>query len=380
MNMWRFPLCNKVGGDQMKAMSERPSQGRLKRSAFGICAFLQILAAPLALAAAPDASYSQVGRIAAHASLWDLATIDSTTGRLYLATDGVMALDLATQQVTPQLVPGKMTHGIALLGNGQLAVADASAHTVTLFDGVTGKITATVATGQPREVKGWHNPDALVWEPKSGLLVVVNGDSGALALVDLKTSKVVGTIPIGGKLEFADVDGNGNVFVNIETKNSIAVVDIAQRKVTRVFKLKGCEGPTGLAYDANDRLVMSVCANGVAKFIDAETAVELASPGVGKGADAILFDPNRHVAFSTGGDEGTVSVIAVRNAHDIRVVQTLKTRWGARLAALDRSTGKLYVPTVEYDKSLPPVHMPGIPSFPAAKADSFEFWVFAPDR
>jgi len=71
----------------------------------------------------------------------------------------------------------------------------------------------------------------------------------------------------------------------------------------------------------------------------------------------LLYDPVRHIAFSTSGDEGTVSVIAVRDAHDIRVVQTLnrralKTRWGARLAALDPTTGRLYVPTVEYDPSL----------------------------
>jgi YVTN family beta-propeller protein len=218
----------------------------------------------------------------------------------------------------------------------------------------------------------------LVWEPQSGFLLAVNGDSGSLVIIDTKTAAVVDTIPIGGKLEFAASDGKGLVYVNIETKNAIAVVDIQKRKVIREVRLAGCEEPSGLAYDATDGLLLSVCANGLLKVIKAESAVEVASLTVGKGSDAVLYDPIRHVAFSTGGDDGTLSVIAVRGVRDIRVVQTLQTAPGARLGAIDPTTGQLYIPAVQYDRTLPPVKLPGLPPLPAAIPDSFKFLIFAP--
>ena len=42
-------------------------------------------------------------------------------------------------------------------------------------------------------------------EPKSGLLVAINGESGLLLLIDVHQAKVVGTVSIGGHPEFAAV-------------------------------------------------------------------------------------------------------------------------------------------------------------------------------
>ncbi|WP_201281522.1 YncE family protein, partial [Staphylococcus aureus] len=120
-------------------------------------------------------------------------------------------------------------------------------------------------------VNGVHALDSLVWGPKSGLLVAINGESGLLLLVDVKSRSVAGTVKIGGKPEYAAVDGNGRVYVNVEDGEgaSIVAVDVSTRNVVERMPLRGCDGPTGLAYDHETDLLMSVCENGIAKFIRA---------------------------------------------------------------------------------------------------------------
>jgi DNA-binding beta-propeller fold protein YncE len=109
--------------------------------------------------------------------------------------------------------------------------------------------------------------------------------------------------------------------------------------------------------------------------MDPDSGLEIASRPVGKGADAILYDPVRRVVFATAGDDGTLTVIAVGARKDIKVTQTIATQPGVRLGAIDTETGVLYLPAVRFDKSLPPVILPGLPAMPAAVADTFEFLV-----
>ena len=330
------------------------------------------------------AEYAIVDRIPGPSvALWDYAAIDADARRLFLATGyspngGVTVLDLDSRQVTPKLLAGQMTHGFSVLGAGTAVVADGAQNAVRFFEERTGKSLALVQTGKPPQPGGWRNPDAILLEPKTGLLVAVNSDSGTLSLVDVKRHVTIGSIKVGGELEFAAAKGDGTIYVNVATKNSIAVVNVPQRRVLRVIALKDCEKPTGLAYDSADDLVISVCSNGVAKFVDAESDSELASIGVGNGADAVMYDTDRRVAFIAAGGNGTLSVIRVAGRRDIAVIQTLATQPGTRLGAVDPQTGKLYLPTSKPDRTAPPIQLPGLPPIPPALPGSFEFLVVAP--
>jgi hypothetical protein len=211
------------------------------------------------------------------------------------------------------------------------------------------------------------------------LLIAVNGDSSRLSLIDTTAFAKNGEIPIGkGKLETAVADGAGLVYVNQEETNSIAVVDVAKGKVLQEIAMKDCEEPTGLAYDSKDRLLISVCSNGLAKFIAADSKKEVASVKVGSGADGIIYDPERHVAFSFGGEDGTLSVIAVHSRKNIALVQTLKTKPGARLGALDPKTGRVYIPVATFGPPAAPLKLPGLETLPGLNPHTFEFLVVAP--
>jgi DNA-binding beta-propeller fold protein YncE len=205
--------------------------------------------------------------------------------------------------------------------------------------------------------------------------VAINGESGLLLLVDVHQAKVLGTVFIGGHPEFAAVNGEGRVYVNVEREETsqIVAVDVASRKVVQKIQLKDCKGPTGLAFDRDNRLLISVCGDGgVTKFIHADSGSEAASIRVGKGADAVIFDPQRHLAFIPSAETGTLSVISVRSAADIAVVQTLTTQKGTRLGAVDTASGRLYLPAAKFGPPVPPS------PYPSVLPGSFEVLVLEP--
>jgi DNA-binding beta-propeller fold protein YncE len=334
-----------------------------------------VVSSVIAVAAAPSLTYSVASRIPGSGKSWDYAVIDEASSRLYVAQQGVTAMDLKTGKLTTSLVPGKMTHGLAVLGDGKLAVDDAATKIVTIFNGADGSVISTIPTAKENPVNGGHALDAMLLEPKSGLVVAINGESGLLLLIDVQQRKVVGTVSIGGHPEFAAANGSGRVYVNVEREETsqIAAVDIAARMVVQKIPLVDCKGPTGLAYDRGNDLLISVCGdNGVTKFIHADSGHEAASIMVGKGADAVMFDAKRHLAFVPNAEEGTLSVIAVRSAGDVVLVQTLTTQKGSRLGAVDSSTGRVYLPAGKFGPPVPPN------PYPSVLPGSFEILVVEP--
>jgi YVTN family beta-propeller protein len=308
-------------------------------------------------------AFAIVKRIAGPDGNWDYALADPVGRRLYIGRDyGVMAIDLDSGAVTGKLVPGSTVHGIAAVGSTGLFVStNGKTDTATIFEGKSGKVLGQIHTGK--------NPDAVVFEPKSGLIVTANHDSGDATLIDPVSHIAIGTISIGGELEFAAADGAGHVYINATDSPRIAVIDVATRKVTGTIPLTGCEEPSGLAYDATDGWLIAVCFNGVAEFLDARSHRQIGRVPTGKIPDAVIWDSKRRLAFVPSFADGTLSVIAVRNSHDIKVVQTLPTQKGTRTGALDEKTGTLYLPT---SKLAPPAKEG---DYPTPVPGTFEVWV-----
>lgn len=306
---------------------------------------------------------------------WDYAVIDASSRKMFLAQAGITALDLKTETITTGFVHAGMSHGIALLGNGKLAVDDSKTKEISVVDGASGRILSTIPTAKDNPVSGMHALDALVLEPRTGLLIAVNGESGLLLLIAVDQARVIGTIAVGGHPEFAVADGSGKLFINVNhgKKSEIAAIDVASRDVVRRFPVPGCEGATGLAYDGSAKLLMAACDNGFFKVLAADSGQLLASIAIGGGADAVMWDGRRRHALIASGDSGSLSVIAVRSASDIALVQTLKTPIGTRLGAVDIETGILYLPTAKFGPPIPPV------PFPSVVPGSFEILIVTPN-
>jgi DNA-binding beta-propeller fold protein YncE len=328
-----------------------------------------------AVGAGNSVSYSVVGRIQGTGKSWDYAVVDEMAQRFYVAQQGVTALDLGSGTLTTSLLSAKRTHGLAVLGDGRIAVDEADAKNILIFNGLDGTLLSTIPTAADNPVDGNHALDALVWEPRSGLIVAINGESGLVLLADPKLAKVVGTIAIGGHPEFAAVGDHGRIYINDDhqTHSEIVAIDVRSRKVVRHIPLSGCEGPTGLAYDRVLHLLISVCGdNGVTKFIDSHSGHESVSLMVGKGADAVIYDAQRQTVFIPNAEDGTLSVIAIRSAHDIAVEQTVVTQKGTRLGAVDSSSGRVYLPAAKFGPPEPPS------PFPTVLPGTFQILVVAP--
>jgi DNA-binding beta-propeller fold protein YncE len=289
-------------------------------------------------AAQAATGYHVVDRIAGPDGGWDYIRVDGKNNRVML-THGtsVMAIDLGTKAVTT-FAPGQRLH-IALPVNGgaEVLVTNGGDNSADFYD-LKGTKVASVETGK--------GPDDAAVEPKSGLAIVADHAGGQLTLVDSKTHKAVGTIDVGGTLEEVAVDGTGKAYVNVEDKGEIAVIDIAQRKVLAHWKMDGCEGPSGLAYDPADKLLLAACDAAMA-VVDAKTGKTVQTVAVGKGADGIAFDAKQKLAFVPAGRAGTLSVISMAGGK-ASVVDTVPTQISARTITLDERTGRLYLPAAKY--------------------------------
>lgn len=325
----------------------------VSRIAAACAALCAASAAPMAAHAAAPA-YHVLDRIVGPDGRWDYVRVDAAHNRVLIAHGtSVTAVDLASKAVTAKLAPGTGLHDAMPVGAGaEFLVTDGAAGKATFYNAGSGEVVATVQAGK--------NPDAAAYDAHSGLVLVMNHSGGDITLINAKTHAVVATVTVGGALEAGAVDGAGKAFVNVEDKNEIAVIDLAGRKVTARYALTGCDGPTGLAYDAADHMLMAAC-NGATEFVDARSGKVLQTLATGKGADGIAFDPRQKLAFVPSGREGTLAVIAVSPGKS-SVVQTVPTQVSARTIAIDERSGRVYLPSAEYGPATPgarPSLLPG---------------------
>ena len=304
---------------------------------FGATMGLLLAAAGAAQAAV---GYHVVARIAGPDGGWDYVRVNPHTRQVLVTRGGsVMAVDLADGHVTAGLAPGLREH-VALPVNGgtELLVTNGGTDTAVFVDATTGAALATVATGK--------GPDAATVDPRSGLVLVMAHAGGEVTLVEPKARRAVGNIAIGGALEEAVADGAGRAFVNVEDRNEIAVLDLARRKLSARWPLPGCDGPTGLAYDPQDRLLIAAC-DGSTALVRTDTGRVIQTLPTGKGADGAAYDARRRLAFVPAGRDGTLAVIGFARGTG-RILEKVPTQKGARTLAVDEKTGWLYLPSAEY--------------------------------
>ncbi|HWW26120.1 MAG TPA: hypothetical protein VNZ85_09540 [Caulobacter sp.] len=140
------------------------------------------------------------------------------------------------------------------------------------------------------------------------------------------------------------------------------MIDTAARKVVAHWAMAGCEEPSGLAYAADVHLLIAACANGKAEVVSSTSGKVLGSVAVGEEPDAAFYDAQRHLAYVPSGGKGTLSVLAIRGPKEAALIQTVRTRLGARTGALDPKTGKVYLPSAEYEAPAQPAGRPRMKS------------------
>lgn len=271
---------------------------------------------------------------------WDYLTVDSSARRLYISRGThVMVMDTDSGKIVGDIADTQGVHGIALspdLGRG--FTSNGREGTVTIFD---------IQTLKPigDKVKAGENPDAILYDPATKRVFTFNGRSQDSTAIDGATGKVLGTIKLDGKPEFAASDAKGMIYVNIEDKSELTAIDPAKLEVKSTWPLAPCEEPSGLSIDRKNRRLFVGCGNKMMAVVDADSGKVLATPAIGEGVDATTFDPETGLAFASCG-EGVLTV--VKDEGGKYTAENVATKRGARTLALDAKTHNIFTVTADF--------------------------------
>jgi YVTN family beta-propeller protein len=293
---------------------------------------------------------------------------DPSTRLLYITHGNeVLVLDIDSVKQVASIANLKRVHGVALARELHKGfISDGGDNAIVVFDLQSRAVRQKIKVG--------NAPDAVLYEPVKKHVYAFNAHSHDASVIDAETEKNIATVPLPGIPEFSATDGKGNIFVNIENKNSLVRLNADGTKVQNEWSLAPCEGPSGLAMDRHGRRLFSVCDNKLMIVTDADSGKRIAQIPVGIEPDAAIYDPDQKLVFASNCD-GTLTVIKQESPDRYTVLQNVQTQREARTMALDPVTHKLFLPYLEIKPGQKPWPAGALPEFTPG---TFHLMVVAP--
>ena len=333
--------------------------------------FVAVLVVALVVVAAAAGPYAKIAEIKiGGAGAFDYLAVDAASKRLYV-THGteIVVIDTNTNMIVGRIPDTPRVHGIAFAPNGRGFTSNGGENKVGIVDLKTLQTLSKVDTGA--------NPDAILYETTKHEVYAFNHTGESATVINADSGNVVTTIKLGGQAETGQTDpALGKVFVNIEDKNRVDVIDIATHSVTGSWPVAPAESPTGMAIDlATHRLFVGGGPSLV--MLDAATGAVLTSLNICGGTDATWFDPGTKNVFVSCAD-GHIVVAHEDTPSRLSLVETMTTARGARTMALDPVTHRVYTAAVDFAVADPNATPPaGRRGGPPQVPDSFHVLVFA---
>lgn len=277
-------------------------------------------------------------------SFWDYMGIDVQRRHLFVSHGKqVIVLDVDTGKVVGNIPNTPGVHGIAIapkLDRG--FISDGRAAMVTVFSLSTLKTIGTVkVTGK--------DPDCIVYDPASERVFTFNGGSDTSTAINALTDRVVGTIHLGGRPEYAVADGQGHIYNNLVDKSEQVAINTHTLRITGRWPLAPCQHPSGLAMDLQHRRLFTGCHSRVMAIVNPDTEKVIKTVPIGPGVDACRFDPGTQLAFcSSGGNGGSLTVVREDSPNAFTLLGHLRTEAGARTMEVDLKTHNVFVDTANF--------------------------------
>jgi DNA-binding beta-propeller fold protein YncE len=141
---------------------------------------------------------------------WDYVSVDPNAKRVYLArTTFMQVIDEVTGKVIADVPGFKGVHGIALAPEFNVGIVGGndSDPVMYLLDLKTLKITGQIP------VPGAKDADSINYDSASKRAFINTAQSNNVQAVDAATRKLVGSVSLPGRPEAMVPDGKGNMFV-----------------------------------------------------------------------------------------------------------------------------------------------------------------------
>jgi DNA-binding beta-propeller fold protein YncE len=287
---------------------------------------------------------------------FDYITLDATSHRLYVPrSTHTMVVNAESGETIADISGQKHNHGVAVVPELSRGFISDGAGSIVIFDLKTNAVLATVAAKD--------DADGIIYDKSTGLILVSCGDAGVLVTLkadaDPKTATIDAPIELGGKPEFLAADGAGKVYVNLEDKDQIAVVDLRARKVLAHWPVAPGGSPVGLSIDTEKHRLFVGCRKPQKLLVmSTDDGKVVGDLPIAAGVDATRWDG--HQAFASTR-EGKLSV-AEGKSGKWETVQTVTTGLGTKTMDVDSAAHKIYLPTAEFDEAKPgarPTAKPG---------------------
>jgi DNA-binding beta-propeller fold protein YncE len=317
----------------------------LRRLATGI--FL-ILLASFSLLMAATAGYHLLKKYSFGAAegstreYFDYITVDSAARHIYLSHGTeIKVIDADSGSLITNITGLKQSHGVALASEfGRGFITDGAQGKVIIFDLQTFKVTG--------EAKADKDADSVTYDPFSKRVFVMNGDPHSATVIEAKSGGVVGTIDLGGGPEFAVADGHGTVYVNLEDKSELVVIDSNSLEIKSRWPLAPAGAPTALATDVQHHRLFSAGRDPqMLVVLDSDSGKILQSFPISAGADAAAYESETGLLF-VSTREGLVHVFHEDSPDKFSESETIKTEFGAKTMGLDTKTHNLFLDTADF--------------------------------
>jgi glutamine cyclotransferase len=251
----------------------------------------------------------------------------------------------------------KYIGSITNVGGHGVAIDTASHHGFSSAGKVAMFDTQTMEKIKDIDVQG--RPDGILREPFTGKILILSHQSPSITLIDPADGTVSGTIDVGGAMEQAQSDGAGKLYVDAEDEKKIAVVDLKTMKVVTKYDLGDSAGePGGLGLDVKNHLLFAMCANpNVCVVLNADDGKVITTLPLDGGTDGGGFNPATMEAWSSQRN-GTLTIIKESSPTSFAVEQTVQTKTGCKTSSLDTKNNIIVTICTE--------RMPGAPTPPPA--------------
>jgi DNA-binding beta-propeller fold protein YncE len=275
----------------------------------------------------------------------DYLTADPASGRVYISRGThVMIVDGATGKVLGDIPDTPRTHGIAMAAKSNHGfTTNAGDSSSTMFDLTSMAVIKKVKAGM-------DGLDGIMYDDATDKILTINHSRpiGTAVVIDPKTGDVVGKVELSGNAPEGGVsDGKGKIYINIENKNAIDVVDSKTWKVVATWPIAPCDGPTGIAMDRTTNRIFAGCSD-TSVVVDATTGKVVAKIANGGNVDALGWDQAQKLIYIPAGKEGNVTVVHEDSPDKYTVVATVPTMARAKTVAIDDVRHIAYVFTPEY--------------------------------
>jgi DNA-binding beta-propeller fold protein YncE len=274
---------------------------------------------------------------------FDYVYADSAGRRLYIPRTGnpearITVFNLDTLESVGE-IPETSARGAAVDPKSNHGFV--TSKPVVMFD------SKTLAVIKKIDVEG--GPDGILFDPFNERTYIWSHSAPNATVINSKDGSIAGTIDLGGAPEQAVTDGKGHIYVDIEDKDTVAVIDAKTMTVTGHYDLAGKGGTcAGLAMDVKNQILFVACRKPQTMVImSAKDGKIIDALPLGAGTDGAVFNPNTMEAFSSQGD-GTLTVIKENSPTSFVVEQTVTTPVRAKTLTLDSKTNQILLISAEY--------------------------------